>query len=486
MNRLLVAVLLLLASAASAADTWTTPFAGVRRLHRTTATPWNINALVIDLSTPGVRLQSTASAQRRRTPTSFAQLIGAQVAINADFFSYTDYSTSGLSAGGGVKWADTTDTTGSGTFAFGANNRAELSMPSTIVPFDASWMLGVVSGHPQIVRNGAVLPDNEPLCTARHPRTAIGLSQDQKTLYLVVVDGRSTSSVGMRCSELGTLLAGLGAHTALNLDGGGSSAMYLAGTGTVNVPSDGTQRTVANHLAVFAPASAALGVLTGAVYEGTNTSARLPGAVVKVTGGPTDIADATGLYQFNLPPGSYTVTATLSGYSPASVTRTVTAGQTIWGSISLTKSAVPTDLDGDGVVDAMDNCPMVGNAGQLDTDGDKAGNACDGDDDGDGKFDEDDACPLVPGPCMTPLPMLPEEVALPTEVRVPAVETAVPDEQKPEPEDPAEPSRGCSATALGPLLIAMLLSLSPRGERGTLIEAFGRRPCRGRGTRDRP
>ncbi len=456
MNRFLVALLLFVPVVSSAADTWTTPFAGVKRLHRTTATPWNINALVIDLNTPGVRLQSTATAQRRRTPQSFAQLVGAQVAINADFFSYTDYSTSGLAAGAGAKWPDTVDTTGSGTFAFGANNRAELSVPSTVVPFDPSWMVGVVSGHPQIVRNGAVLADSGTLCTVRHPRTAIGLSQDKKTLYLVVVDGRSTTSAGMKCSELGALLQGLGAYNALNLDGGGSSAMYLAGTGVVNRPSDGTQRVVANHLAVFAPASASLGVLTGVVYEGTNTSARLPGATVKVTGGPTDIADATGLYQFNLPPGSYTVTATLSGYVPASVTRTVTAGQTIWGSISLTKSMVPTDLDEDGVVDAMDNCPMVPNAGQLDTDGDKAGDACDGDDDGDGKFDEDDACPLVPGPCMTTLPT--SEEAFDAVPLVPAVETALaePVAAPPPADEQEEPTRGCSTIPAGPWALLLL------------------------------
>lgn len=53
------------------------------------------------------------------------------------------------------------------------------------------------------------------------------------------------------------------------------------------------------------------------------------------------------------------------------------------------------DADGDGVSDAMDNCPSVINPDQLDTDDDGAGDACDADDDGDGIDDGADNCSLV-------------------------------------------------------------------------------------------
>ncbi|RMG18507.1 MAG: hypothetical protein D6729_06975, partial [Deltaproteobacteria bacterium] len=53
------------------------------------------------------------------------------------------------------------------------------------------------------------------------------------------------------------------------------------------------------------------------------------------------------------------------------------------------------DGDGDGVCDGEDNCPLVVNADQTDTDGDGAGDACDSDDDGDGVDDGADNCPLV-------------------------------------------------------------------------------------------
>lgn len=58
------------------------------------------------------------------------------------------------------------------------------------------------------------------------------------------------------------------------------------------------------------------------------------------------------------------------------------------------------DADGDGVLDADDNCPQVANADQADEDGDGIGDACEvpGDDDGDGVMDADDNCPSDANP----------------------------------------------------------------------------------------
>jgi hypothetical protein len=38
-----------------------------------------------------------------------------------------------------------------------------------------------------------------------------------------------------------------------------------------------------------------------------------------------------------------------------------------------------SDADGDGVLDSVDNCPLIVNPGQFDTDGDGVGNVCDDD-----------------------------------------------------------------------------------------------------------
>lgn len=92
----------------------------------------------------------------------------------------------------------------------------------------------------------------------RHPRTAVGKMADG-TIMLLVVDGRFEESAGMSLVELQKTMRWLGCVTALNLDGGGSSAMYIKGEpdhGIVNYPSDNKkfdhagEREVANTVLV--------------------------------------------------------------------------------------------------------------------------------------------------------------------------------------------------------------------------------------------
>ncbi|HSK00727.1 MAG TPA: phosphodiester glycosidase family protein [Kofleriaceae bacterium] len=248
----LFAAMTLVPSLAAAADSWTTPHPGIRRLHRTT-TNQNINVLVVDLCTPGVSVRATKSGERQRTVSSFASLVGAQAAINGDFFSFQNYSTNGPSMGDGAAWGGS-DHNYVAPVQFGQNQVALPAHESTagVEP----WARQVVSGHPSLIVGGTKRDNTgDTLCTARHPRTVLGLTADRRTLILAVVDGRATNRIGMTCAELGNLMAEFGATDAVNLDGGGSSAMWVAGPGVVNVPSDGSQRVVANHLAVRATGS---------------------------------------------------------------------------------------------------------------------------------------------------------------------------------------------------------------------------------------
>lgn len=236
---------------AHAADQWSDPLPGVRLLRRTTNTPWKIFALQIDLCHDGVSLRATKSGERQRTVSSFASLVDADAAINGDFFSYADYSTSGLAVGAGERWSDTADTSGAGVVAFG-RGRAEIRKPSQVLDPPEAWMQHVISGHPGLVDKGVPLDANSGDLCARNPRTASGISQDGRTMWLVVVDGRTTASVGMTCTELADLMHELGAWQSINNDGGGSSTMWLTGDGVINSPSEGAQRVVGNHLALMA------------------------------------------------------------------------------------------------------------------------------------------------------------------------------------------------------------------------------------------
>lgn len=69
---------------------------------------------------------------------------------------------------------------------------------------------------------------------------------------LVTVDGRQAGySVGMSLNELAAFLLELGAADAVNLDGGGSTTMFLDGK-VVNKPSDKEgERSVSDAILVF-------------------------------------------------------------------------------------------------------------------------------------------------------------------------------------------------------------------------------------------
>lgn len=112
-------------------------------------------------------------------------------------------------------------------------------------------VLEMIGGYPRLVQGGNTVRSTGSLVTERHPRTALGWRKDG-TFLLVTVDGRQPGhSVGMTGAELGSLLKGLGAIEAVNLDGGGSTTMVVDGK-VVNRYSDPSERTVGNALLLVA------------------------------------------------------------------------------------------------------------------------------------------------------------------------------------------------------------------------------------------
>ncbi len=116
-------------------------------------------------------------------------------------------------------------------------------------PEDRVWppfrLEDAVAGVPQLIKNGKIEitweqeKASKSFVETRHPRTAVAKLKDGKFL-MMTVDGRQPGvSVGMSLQELAEYLHSLGAVDAMNLDGGGSTTMFLDGK-VVNKPSDPT------------------------------------------------------------------------------------------------------------------------------------------------------------------------------------------------------------------------------------------------------
>ncbi len=162
----------------------------------------------------------------------------------------------GTEIGGGEIAEDTQILVGRDT---GAEALLELepgmSVDVTYAPrSDVEEIAAAVGGNQVLVEDGVPQTFSD---TAVHPRTALGISEDGSEVFMAVIDGRQAHARGMSLEELGEFMHELGAHDALNLDGGGSSTMVVRDPATpdhdvVNSPSDGEERQVSNGLAIFA------------------------------------------------------------------------------------------------------------------------------------------------------------------------------------------------------------------------------------------
>jgi len=120
---------------------------------------------------------------------------------------------------------------------------------------DNVW--SAISGDRMLINSGEV--ENGLDDSTLEPRTAIGLNNNSRYVYLVVVDGRQPFySDGATFHELAELMLEHGAFFAMSLDGGGSSTIVIEKNGkpaVLNSPIDsyipGRERPVANHFGVY-------------------------------------------------------------------------------------------------------------------------------------------------------------------------------------------------------------------------------------------
>lgn len=120
----------------------------------------------------------------------------------------------------------------------------------------------MLASGPLLVNNGKVdlgMDPNSTRARERAPRTAVAIDKTMSKVFLVTVDGRLAESKGMNLTEFAQYLVKLGAYKALNLDGGGSTAIIARKNGNdlatlMNKPSDGRERAVSTSLQAISTA----------------------------------------------------------------------------------------------------------------------------------------------------------------------------------------------------------------------------------------
>ncbi|MCU1436274.1 MAG: exopolysaccharide biosynthesis protein [Pseudarthrobacter sp.] len=175
------------------------------------------------------------------TTSAIAEANNAAFAINGDYYGFRD---TGIVIRNGVVFRDEGARQGLAFYRDGTVKvYDETATTAGQLVADGVW--NTLSFGPSLLDNGEVAEGIEDVevdtnfgnhsIQGEQPRTAVGII-DGNHLVFVVVDGRSPGySAGVTVTGLAEIMQGLGATTAYNLDGGGSSTMYFNGS-LVNNP----------------------------------------------------------------------------------------------------------------------------------------------------------------------------------------------------------------------------------------------------------
>lgn len=123
-----------------------------------------------------------------------------------------------------------------------------------------------ISGGGEVLRNGEIVQYGYTVSpSTNQPRTLVGVNKDKSKIYLVCIDGRKNGK-GATNYECGAILKEYGVYDAIQMDGGGSTTMAVQKNGDssvsiVNVPSEGSQRAVANGIGIKANGKAGTPVM---------------------------------------------------------------------------------------------------------------------------------------------------------------------------------------------------------------------------------
>jgi hypothetical protein len=226
--------------------------------------------LLVDTSLPGVRVEA-ADAAGCQTVSALGESLGAVAGINGGYFSFDGCPPVSLLKHDGALVGTNAVTRG----AFGMSPAQEPLV--ALVPAGGDWPEAAEAhgGGPILVEGGMARSGNAAWATegfqdagflGDNPRT-FACADGEGHTALGTVDGRRASAKGMSLDELAEFAASndVGCVEGVNLDGGGSTTMWIAGanpSGVVNYPSDGPddetplhsgERAVSGGLFVFAP-----------------------------------------------------------------------------------------------------------------------------------------------------------------------------------------------------------------------------------------
>ncbi len=251
------------------------PAADIRYRVYTDPKPLRVWIARIDLTTPGLRFALTEPAEftdqdgrfetRCADTLEFAMQRGIQLAVNTSAFdpfrqrAGMPMNVVGLAATRGQLYSEADERFG----ALYISRDGRIALKAPPLPADNLWH--VVPGFRMLVDDGRIAVSQKAHNTkfgGVNPRTAAGVDQKGRMLWLIVVDGRQPGvSAGITLVELACLFQSLGVWDALNLDGGGSTTLVLENAdhtySVVNTPvgrgKPNTLRQVANNLGLYLP-----------------------------------------------------------------------------------------------------------------------------------------------------------------------------------------------------------------------------------------
>ncbi len=229
-------------------------------------TPQSINVLVINPAETDYKMGFAFLNDARKTTDELAAKTGALAAINGTFFN--------MAQGGSVCYLKVDDSVRNYSqpnlrsyIHNGAISIDTMGKLYIISRPDSGWtsmnyFKDVMSSGPLLIKDGEKCAfEKDKFNENRHPRTGIGINK-KGHIIMVTLDGRNKRASGMSIPEFASLMKYLGCNDALNLDGGGSTTMYIQSqnaNGIVNYPSDNKifdhmgQRTVSNIILIAPP-----------------------------------------------------------------------------------------------------------------------------------------------------------------------------------------------------------------------------------------